>query len=685
MAELEKGIPQVGLRLRNPDEAWQFWVAYGGHTGFDVRKRYRNLSKFDGKVTSYRFVCANEGHRRKVEREHMTKCFRAETRTDCKARMTITLDRGEGNYEVTDVVLEHNHLLHLPQTRHLMASQRKISELQAFEIETADDSGIRPKAAHELAIRQVGGPFNLSYTCRDCKNYLQSKRQRELAFGQAGSMLKYFHDKISENPSFQYALQVDCDEHITNIFWADAKMTLDYAYFGDVVTFDTTFGTNKEYRSFVVFLGINHFRETTIFGAAILFDETEGSFTWLFETFLAAHNGKQPKTIYTDQDAAMGKAIKNVFTESYHGLCTFHIMQNAIKHLSVKGQEEEEEEGEGDQEDEEPHILSDFSACMYGYEDKEVFEETFDNMRTKVHKQTWLDSIYKVKEKWAECYMRDVFSLGVRSTQLSESFNNALKNHLKSDFDIIRYLRHFERAVEDKRTNELESEFEARKNIPRRLMCTPMLVQASKVYTPVIFEAFQSEYERSMAACTRILEGDNKYAVAIGSLHGDLRFEEERTVTSDPLNQTVCCNCGMFNRVGILCAYGLKVLDLMNIKILPTHYILKRWTREARTGSIQDRQGRSVIENPKLEAQLRFKCLSHKFHNLAYKAATSPECCLLVDHALDCLCTQVEDKLNVSGCATNQKPTNEQENVDPNVNQRDDLLSAAKLKKKEVQ
>ena len=49
--------------------------------------------------------------------------------------MAITLDRGEENYEVTDVVLEHNHLLHLPETRHLMASQRKISELQAFEID----------------------------------------------------------------------------------------------------------------------------------------------------------------------------------------------------------------------------------------------------------------------------------------------------------------------------------------------------------------------------------------------------------------------------------------------------------------------------------------------------------------------------------------------------------------------
>ena len=50
---------------------------------------------------------------------------------------------------------------------------------------------------------------------------------------------------------------------------------------------------------------------------------------------------------------------------------------------------------------------------MYGYEDKVAFQEAFDILRSKVHKQTWLDSIYKEKEKWAERYMKDVFSLGV--------------------------------------------------------------------------------------------------------------------------------------------------------------------------------------------------------------------------------------------------------------------------------
>ena len=128
------------------------------------------------------------------------------------------MDRENGNLKVFELVLEHNHALHLLETLHLMVSQRKISDLQAFEIETADDARIGPKAAHELATHQVGGPLNLSYTLRDHKNYLRTKRQRDMAYGQAGSMLKYFQDKIAENPLFRYALQMDRQEQITNIF-----------------------------------------------------------------------------------------------------------------------------------------------------------------------------------------------------------------------------------------------------------------------------------------------------------------------------------------------------------------------------------------------------------------------------------------------------------------------------------
>jgi zinc finger SWIM domain-containing protein 3 len=219
---------------------------------------------------------------------------------------------------------------------------------------------------------------------------LRTKRQRELKYGEAGSVLKYFQDKAIENPSFQHVVQLDCDEQITNIFWADAKMIIDYAHFGDVITFDTTFGTNKEYRPFGVFVGFNHFRETVIFGASLLYDETFDSFKWLFEAFLSVHNEKQPRTIFTDQDSAMGKAIDRVFSESKHGLCTFHIMQNAIKHLPSKRKDGETENTleEGDGEGNGSSLLKDFSACMYEYDDPETFEEAFKVMRSKVKTQT---------------------------------------------------------------------------------------------------------------------------------------------------------------------------------------------------------------------------------------------------------------------------------------------------------
>ncbi|XP_066346684.1 protein FAR1-RELATED SEQUENCE 5-like isoform X4 [Miscanthus floridulus] len=581
MEEKRKGLlpsllPQVGMEFSTIDDAWMYWISYGGQNGFEVRKRYANKRKTDGKVRSCRFVCASEGHRKQDKRDHVTKCSRAETRTDCKVRMGLVMDREKENYKVSDLILEHNHSLHLPETSHLMVSQRKISELQGFEIETADDAGIGPKAAHELASLQVGGSLNLSYT---------------------------------------------------------------------------------------------YFRETVVFGAALLYDETFESFKWLFETFLKAHNGKHPKTIYTDQDAAMGKAVHEVFSETWHGLYTFHIMQNAVKHLAEPEKDESSTSSKDVVEgtEEESNILADFSVCMYEYEDEETFKNAFDIMRTKVKKQTW-----------AECYMKDVFTLGMRSTQLSESLNSELKRHFKSDFDIIRFLKHFERVVESKRNKELNSEFESRKKLPRIKMRTPMLLQVSKLYTPIIFKAFQGEYERSMAACTTALEGNSEYLVSI--YHEDFRYEKEYKVIGDPLQQTSTCSCGQFNRIGILCSHAIKVLDLMNIKSLPAQYVLKRWTKETRSGAVQDNQGRNIIENPRLDETLRYKSMTHKFLSLAQRAASHPGCSLIVHDTLDILSKKIEEEIN--GCTT---PTVDQVTVSTNVTPLSNLVSTACLKKKDVE
>jgi hypothetical protein len=100
--------------------------------------------------------------------------------------------------------------------------------------------------------------------------------------------------------------------------------------------------------------------------------------------------------------------------------------------------------------------------------------------------------------------MKDVFTLGMRSTQLSESFNKDLKQHLKFNLDIVRFFKHFERAVQEKREKEVKSEHEARKKLPMlKLKGTPVLQQAANVYTPPIFKLFQEEFEKPTTSYSR--------------------------------------------------------------------------------------------------------------------------------------------------------------------------------------
>jgi hypothetical protein len=117
----------------------------------------------------------------------------------------------------------------------------------------------------------------------------------------------------------------------------------------------------------------------------------------------------------------------------------------------------------------------------------------------------------------------------------------------------------------------------------------------------------------------------------------------------------------------------------MNIKSLPTQYVLKRWTREARSGTIQDSHGREIIENPRLDKVLRYKDMTHKFLNLTHRAASHPGCTLLVHNTLDLLSKQVEEE--ITGCTNNVEAVTVPMNITPS----NDVVSAARLKQKEVQ
>jgi zinc finger SWIM domain-containing protein 3 len=84
------------------------------------------------------------------------------------------------------------------------------------------------------------------------------------------------------------------------------------------------FNTNKYEMYFALISGTNHHIQTISFGAALLFNESLDSFAWLFKAFMETMSSKKPETIFTNEYAAMAKAIIRVPSSS-HRLYLWHI------------------------------------------------------------------------------------------------------------------------------------------------------------------------------------------------------------------------------------------------------------------------------------------------------------------------------------------------------------------------
>ncbi|GKF89072.1 FAR1-related sequence 5-like protein [Tanacetum coccineum] len=78
-----------------------------------------------------------------------------------------------------------------------------------------------------------------------------------------------------------------------HMFWADETMKCNYVAFGDILSFDATFDTNKYDMVFVLFTGIDYHKKCVTFGATLLSDETTASYSWMLKCFLKVHK-KQP-------------------------------------------------------------------------------------------------------------------------------------------------------------------------------------------------------------------------------------------------------------------------------------------------------------------------------------------------------------------------------------------------------
>ncbi|CAN1763675.1 Protein FAR1-RELATED SEQUENCE 5 [Linum perenne] len=195
--------PYEGMEFESEEAAKAFYNSYARRLGFSIRIQYSRRSTRDGPVIQKQLVCAKHGFSNLKGKNR--KRLRAATRVGCKACIWIKM-KNSGNWVVYSIVREHNHELVPPDQVHSLRSHRQIAGSAKTLIDTLQAAGMGPHRIMAALIRECGGVSNVGFTEMDCKNYIRSKRVRNMQ-GNIQLLVDYLKQKNAENPDFFYAVQ----------------------------------------------------------------------------------------------------------------------------------------------------------------------------------------------------------------------------------------------------------------------------------------------------------------------------------------------------------------------------------------------------------------------------------------------------------------------------------------------
>ncbi|CAN0893439.1 Protein FAR1-RELATED SEQUENCE 5 [Linum grandiflorum] len=172
-----------------------------------------------------------------------------EDKIGCKACVRLKKNERLDKYYITHWVDNHNHVtVEDDKAQHLMRQRRNVTEVVGVMASINNECGIPLRSSYEILCGHLGGEGNVGCTKVDVKNFLGKARQRKMLYGEETAINEYFREKQKYNADYFVEVEIDSEEKMTNIFWADQRMQYDYACFGDSITFYTTCRTNRHCR-----------------------------------------------------------------------------------------------------------------------------------------------------------------------------------------------------------------------------------------------------------------------------------------------------------------------------------------------------------------------------------------------------------------------------------------------------
>ncbi|XAR48337.1 hypothetical protein NMG60_11031120 [Bertholletia excelsa] len=557
--------PRNGIEFESHEAAYSFYQEYAKSMGFTTSIKNSRRSKKTKEFIDAKFACSRYGFT--PESDSGSSRRPGVKKTDCKASMHVK-KRKDGKWYIHDFIKEHNHEL-LPALAYHFRIHRNVKLTEKNNIDILHAVSERTRKMYVEMSRQSGGYQRVDIR-REGVNYQFDKgRYLALEEGDAQVMLNYFMHIQKENPYFFYAIDLNEEQRLRNLFWVDAKSRKDYGSFNDVIFFDTSYVKSNEKMPFAPFVGVNHHYQSMLFGCALIADESKPTFVWIMKTWLRAMGGQAPKVIITDQDRALTEAIEEVFPNSRHCFSLWHVLEKipeALAHITKQHE----------------NFIRKFNKCIF----KSWTEDQFDMKWWKMvgtfelQDDNWIRSLYEDRKKWVPTYMKDIFLAGMSTTQRAESVNSFFDKYIQKKISLKEFVKQYGMILQNRYEEEAIADFDTLNKQPALKSPSPWEKQMSTVYTHSIFKKFQVEVLGVVGCHPKREDEDGRNVIFRVD---DCEKGENFMVTWDEEKSNVACSCLLFEYKGFLCRHAMIVLQMCGLPSIPSHYILKRWTKDAKS------------------------------------------------------------------------------------------------------
>lgn len=614
--------PEVGMKFPTLEDAERFYSTHALLTGFAIRRGSNYRRK------KFHILCNRSGKLKPIQ--HMQRKRKSNAMgSQCRAKVIVKLTNEE--WEITAVRSEHNHpLCPRPSLTRFFLNHRYLSTEEKSFLRVLQQSRINPKKAMKIFRRMRSNFRNIPSKEKDMSN-LQCLEQWRKENSDVETALKRFKELELRNLGFSYTMQTDEDNIVRSLFWTDARSRVDYEIFGDFVSFDTTYSTNRHNMPFAPIVGMNNHGRTLVFGCALLQDQKTETFKWMFQTFLHVMGGKMPRAIITDQDEGMSKAISEVMPQVKHRLCKFNVMQKAREKLEVF-----------------MAARGNMNAELHGFVDNSLTEQEFEDAWAELIEKydagenEHLRLMWETRKNWAPVYFRAHFYPFVESTGHHEGANLLFKENVLPKDRIEKFIEQYERIQENiVKTDEddiLQSGTE-----PAYFSYQPIEKHAAHLYTRQIFLRIQKELFYSTAFNVHEIQGGSVYRLEKVCNYENPEVDRNSfEVLVEAGTFAFKCQCAKFTRDGILCCHIFRVFTQLGINEIPAQYILPRWTHRFKEEQLKEYKDKCL---KKTENTARYAMLMTKMADIGKGISMDGAKCSCFMHELD----KIQERLATTG------------------------------------